>query len=107
MANIAPYTPPQPPAEVAPAYRPCDPLTPEQVRKVASESFAKSGEMTAYARAKWTHDAKNGCYALAVEGVRPSDIDSIAMQIGENLETVFTVMAKDGKFLMTLTYSLR
>lgn len=102
MSNIAPYTPPKPPSEVAPAFRPCDPLTPEQVRRVAKEAFAANDAYEAYARAKWTHDAKNGCYALAVEGVRPADLDSIAMQIGENLETDFTVMAKDGKFLIVI-----
>lgn len=98
----APYTPPQPPAEVAPAYRPCDPLTPEQVWKVASEVFANNGEMSAYSRAERAYDAKHGCFALAVEGVRPADLDSIAMQIGEKLETDFTVMAKDGKSLFVI-----
>ena len=102
MSNIAPYTPPQPPAEVAPAYRPCDPLTPEQVWKVASEVFAKNGELSAYSRAERAYDAKHGCYALAVEGVRPADFDIIATQIGEKLETDFTVLSKDGKFLMTI-----
>ena len=98
----APYTPPQPPAEVAPAYRPCDPLTPEQVRRVAKEAFAANDAYEAYARANLAHDIKNGCYAIAVEGVRPSDLDSIAMQIGDKLETDFTVMAKDGKFLIVI-----
>ena len=102
MANIAPYTPPQPPAEVAPAFRPCDPLTPEQVWKVASEVFAKNGELSAYSRAERAYDAKHECFALAVEGVRPADLDSIVMQIGEKLETDFTVMAKDGKFLIVI-----
>lgn len=100
--NIVPYTPPQPPAQVAPAFRPCDPLTPEQVWKAASEAFAKNGELSAYSRAERAYDAKHGCFAIAVEGVRPSDLDSIAMQIGEKLETDFTVMAKDGKFLIVI-----
>lgn len=102
MSNIAPYTPPQPPAEVAPAYRPCDPLTPEQVWKAASEAFAENGELSAYSRAERAYDAKHGCYALAVEGVRPADFDIIATQIGEKLETDFTVLSKDGKFLMAI-----
>ena len=102
MSNIAPYTQPQPPVEVAPAYRPCDPLTPEQVRRVANEAFAANDAYEAYARANLAHDPKNGCYAIAVEGVRPADLDSIAMQIGENLETDFTVMAKDGKCLIVI-----
>lgn len=102
MPNIVPTSRNSPPAPVAPGVRPVEPLSAKQVWEVAEEVFTNNDAYPAYSRAKRAYNAQNGCFAIAVEGVRPADTDCIAAQIGKKLETDFSVYAKDGKFLMTI-----
>ena len=105
MANIVPFEPPQPPATTnsdttlaeSSGMRPCEPLTARQVWAVSSEIFAANGLYAAYKCAQRGYDQKRGCFWMRISDVPSHVLEVCVGQIGDKLETDFTMAATDSQ----------
>ena len=103
MPNIVPCTPPSPPATVvsdtnlaeSTGMRPCEPLTATRVWEVAEDAFKANGLKSAYKCSMRGYDPKRGCFWILVSDVPPHVLDVCLGQIGNELETDFTMYASD------------
>ena len=102
MSSIVPFKPLSPAASADPSLpadpsglRPCEPLTAKQVWDVASEVFKSNDLQDAYKRAQRGYDSKHGCFWIRVSDVPSHVLEVCIGQIGDKLETDFTMAATE------------
>ena len=103
MPNIVPSTPPPPPATVdsdlhpveSTGMRPCEPLTAQRVWDVSSAVFEANGLYAAYKRAQRGYDPKRGYFWMRISDVPSHVLEVCVVQIGDKLETDFTMAITD------------